>query len=115
MADPLIQGLVKEYELLAEEAVLTHRGERHRFAPAGSQGGPEGATARSFILRADGGREEVPSKTVARLFRGDRPLVQPPGGGCGPPAARDPAALAEDLADGEVGAEAARHLHGRAE
>ena len=32
--------------------------------------------------------------------------------GYGPPAARDPAALAEDIADGKVSAEAARALYG---
>lgn len=106
-------GFVKEYECLAEEAVLTHRGERHYFAPAGSQGGGAGAMAQSFILRADGRVEEVPSKTMARLFRGDRLLVQTPGGGgYGDPARRDPAALAEDVADGKVSAEAARGLYG---
>jgi N-methylhydantoinase B len=108
-------GLVKEYELVAEEAVLTHRGERHRFAPAGSQGGLPAERAHSVIMRADGRVEELPSKTMARLFRGDRVLVRTPGGGgYGPPAARDPAALAKDLADGKVGAEAARRLYGAA-
>ena len=55
------------------------------------------------ILRADGGTEIIPSKTVTRLGRGDRVVVHTAGGGgYGDPAARDPALVALDRADGKV-------------
>ena len=96
-------GIVKEYEVLADSVILTHRGERHFFASAGSQGGLAGAKARSVIIRADGTQEVVPSKLVATLFRGDRIRMETAGGGgFGSPGERDPEALARDLADGKV-------------
>jgi N-methylhydantoinase B len=69
--------------------------------------------ARSWIQRADGSREEIPSKLATRLAKGDRLIVETAGGGgFGPPAERDPAALAEDRADGKVSPEAARRCYG---
>jgi N-methylhydantoinase B/oxoprolinase/acetone carboxylase alpha subunit len=107
-------GIVKEYEVLAEEAVMTYRGERNFFAAAGSLGGQPGATAFAEIRRADGRVETIPSKLVARLHRGDRVVFGTAGGGgFGPPAERDPAAVATDLADGKVGAALAADLYRR--
>ena len=96
-------GLVKEYELLAAECVLTHRGERHFFAPQGAAGGEPGAMAESVLIRADGTRESIPSKRVTRMNRGDRILIGTAGGGgWGAPGQRDAARVAEDIADGKV-------------
>jgi uncharacterized membrane protein YgcG len=54
---------VKEYELLAAECVLTHRGERHFFAPQGAAGGEPGAMAQSPL-----------HQNLAALF-GERPSL----------------------------------------
>ena len=106
-------GIVKEYEVLAEEVTMTHRGERHFFAAAGSHGGLAGMKAHSVILRANGAEEVIPSKRVTGLRRGDRVVLQTAGGGgFGAPEGRDPAALARDLADGKVSPEAAAALYG---
>src|SRR5699024_111736 len=57
-------GLVKEFELLGDTAVFTHRGERHYSAAQGSLGGSSGAKSETVIIRVDGTRKEVPSKMV---------------------------------------------------
>ncbi len=97
-------GITREYELLSGEVVFTHRGERHRWPARGTAGGGPGACARSVIRRANGTEELIPSKTVARLFPGDRVEINTAGGGgYGDPEARSGARRAEDLAGGKVG------------
>ena len=106
-------GVVREYEVLADDVSFTHRGERHYSAAGGLNGGGEGASARSRILRADGRTEEIPSKALTVLNRGDRVIVETPGGGgYGDPRARK--TVLEDVAGGKVGAEAARTVYGAA-
>ncbi len=100
-------GITREYELLAGEAVFTHRGERHRQPARGAAGGGPGARAHSVIRRANGSEETIPSKTVTRLHRGDRVEINTAGGGgYGDPRARSAERRAEDLAGGKAGASA---------
>lgn len=104
-------GVVREYEILSNGVTFTHRGERHYSAAPGLNGGMPGAQARSVILRADGAREEIPSKVLTMLNRGDRVIVETPGGGGhGDPRRRK--TVAEDVANGKVSAEAAGKLYG---
>ena len=96
-------GTVREYEVLVDDVSFTHRGERHYSTARGLSGGGDGAAARSVIKRRDGTTEEIPSKIVTRLHKGDRVVVETAGGaGHGNPALRDPDARARDLADGKV-------------
>lgn len=99
------QGTLREYEALVDDVTFTHRGERHFSEARGVFGGGDGARAQSVIVRRDGTVEEIPSKVVTRLMAGDRVIVQTAGGaGYGDPQARDPTAVAADIADGKVGA-----------
>ena len=96
-------GISREYELLAGEVVFTHRGERHRHPARGAAGGGAGACAHSVIRRANGTEEIIPSKTVVRLFPGDRVEVNTAGGGgWGDPRHRNAERRAADLAGGKV-------------
>jgi N-methylhydantoinase B/oxoprolinase/acetone carboxylase alpha subunit len=102
-------GTVCGSELLHGDVRFTHRGERHFIAPAGRAGGGDGAMARTVIHRVEGGAEVVPSKIVTTLHTGDRVVMETAGGGgYGDPAARDPAQIRADLADGKISAEAAK-------
>ncbi len=97
------QGTIREYEALVDDVTFTHRGERHFSEARGVFGGGDGARAQSVIVRRDGTVEEIPSKVVTRLMAGDRVIVQTAGGaGYGDPQARDPGAVAADIADGKV-------------
>jgi N-methylhydantoinase B len=106
-------GTLREYEILHGDVRFTHRGERHFIAPAGRAGGGDGAMARTVIHRAAGGAETVPSKLVTTLHAGDRVVFETAGGGgYGDPAARDPAQVRADLADGKISAEGAKAYGG---
>ncbi|WP_372624603.1 hydantoinase B/oxoprolinase family protein [Falsiroseomonas sp.] len=109
-------GLVREFEVLCPEMDFVHRGERH-FEPArGVEGGRDGAPSVTTVIRADGRREDVPSKAMVRLRQGDRVRIETAaGGGWGDPRARDPERVRDDLADGKISATAARDIYGLAE
>jgi N-methylhydantoinase B len=106
-------GLIRDYRLLAVDAVLQLRADRRRFRPFGLAGGGEGAPTRN-ILNPDTPEETVlPAKVTMRLKAGD--VIrheQSGGGGHGDPSARDPAAIARDLADGKITPDHARRWHG---
>lgn len=95
-------GLAREVEVLTERATFSRYGDRQRFPVQGAAGGGEGKPG-AFILDPHGQPKRLVSKGVDELKRGDRVrIVTPGGGGFGPPAAREPAALARDLRDGKV-------------
>jgi N-methylhydantoinase B len=68
-------GVVRELEAL-EPMSYSLITERRRHAPPGADGGEDGAPGRNLL---DG--EELPSKAVGRLERGQRLRVETPGGG----------------------------------
>lgn len=106
-------GLEKVYEAVETEVLVSHRGERFGSAPWGLAGGRPGASARAFILRRDGRREELPSKRMILLQPGDQLWEYIAGGaGHGDPLDRDPALVLADVQDGKVSAAAAAAAYG---
>jgi N-methylhydantoinase B len=99
-------SLVREYELL-EDATVIRRYDKSRFPPGGVAGGEAGSGAR-FVIRLGTEQEYVtPSSGRYEMQAGERFLLQSAGGGgCGEPSRRDPAAVARDIAEGYVTAEA---------
>jgi N-methylhydantoinase B len=105
-------GIRKDIELLNSTAVLSHLGDRHVFAPYGIFGGRPGAKAES-ILNPHRNAEPLQSKETRDIKRGDVLSFRLSGaGGYGPPEKRDPAAIAEDIADGYVTPEGATREYG---
>jgi N-methylhydantoinase B len=105
-------GLVRQYALLAEEATLQLRSDRHAHRPYGLSGGGEGAATRN-VLNPDRNARVLGSKVTMTLHRGD--VVrheQSGGGGYGDPLERDPALVACDVANGKISAGFARREHG---
>jgi len=103
-------GVIREYEVLADDVSFTHRGERHFSVAEGLEGGSAGACARSVIVRADGRQEVIPSKALTVLNKGDRVIVETPGGGgYGDPMRRK--SVGDDIANGKVSIESARALY----
>ena len=72
-------GLVREYEVLADTTV-TVLSDRRRRSPYGLRGGRDGAAGRNVLIR-DGREEELPGKVELRLQSGDRLRIETPGGG----------------------------------
>ena len=106
-------GLVREYRLLAEEAVLTVRSDRRRHPPYGLAGGKPGAPSHNLLN--PGPQERVlPTLPMEAgpLKRGDIFRLQPGGGGYGNPLERDPQRVLEDVLDQKLSPEAARRDYG---
>jgi N-methylhydantoinase B len=101
-------GVETVVELL-DHATVTVRGDRiGAFPPPGAQGGEPGRPGSFAIARHDGRLEPLTARqSDVALAAGDRLVIRTSGGGgLGPPAARDPHALARDLAEGRVTAAA---------
>src|SRR6202158_4229256 len=72
-------------------------------APWGLHGGLPGRSARAFILRRDGRREELPSKKMIVLHPGDQLWEYIAGGaGYGDPLDRDVELALADVLDGKI-------------
>jgi N-methylhydantoinase B/oxoprolinase/acetone carboxylase alpha subunit len=74
------EGILREYEMLADTAV-TLLSERRTSHPYGAQGGEPGGTGLNTVIRANGSTEVVPAKTHLHLQPGDRLRIESPGGG----------------------------------
>lgn len=106
-------GLDYEIELLRGQARASFVMDHGRSGPKGALGGQDGAVNRVEIHH--GGKVTVPEHLSKAqdivLAPGDRVRVRTPGGGgYGDPAARDAAAVAEDVALGRYSAEDAARL-----
>jgi len=106
-------GLEKVFEATTTDVMVSHRGERFGSSPWGLEGGAPGARAHAHIVRADGTREELPSKKMIVLHPGDQLWEYIAGGaGYGDPLERDPAAVFADVLDGKVSAAVAITAYG---
>ena len=93
--------------------VVSVRGERYFTQPWGLDGGQPAASAQSWVERADGHIEEIPSKRVFTLHQGERLHIDTPGGGgYGEPLERDPEAVRQDVWDRRVTVPMAREQYG---
>jgi N-methylhydantoinase B len=106
-------GLEKVFEATETDVLITHRGERFASSPWGLYGGAPGRSARAFILRKDGRREDLPSKKMIVLHPGDQLWEYIAGGaGHGDPLERDPEAVLADVLDGKVSRQDAGDVYG---
>jgi N-methylhydantoinase B len=100
------------YELL-EDATVVRRYDRAKFPPNGVAGGKPGSRSRFVIHLGGAGERETPASGRYDLRAGERFLLQSAGGGgYGEPRRRDRGALARDIAEGYVSAEAAAREYG---
>ncbi|MCZ7934806.1 hydantoinase B/oxoprolinase family protein [Agrobacterium leguminum] len=105
-------GLIRTYRLLAEEAVLQIRADRHDHAPYGLFGGKPAAPCVN-ILDPEGENTRLPAK-ITRTIGRDVVIrhEQAGGGGYGDPLKRSLDLIADDLSNGKITADFARNHHG---
>ncbi len=105
-------ALERQYRFLEGEGTLQLRTDRRRFVPYGLQGGRPG-TPSSNTLNPGPSAQELPAKCRLTIRKGDVFRHQMAGaGGWGDPLARDPAAVAFDVAEGKISVEYARREYG---
>lgn len=106
-------GAIRAFQFLTPGG-FSVEGEGHGFAPWGFKGGAEGKPAELHLVHADGRSESLPSKVPYHpTAAGDTFLaVGPSGGGYGPPHARDPADVLDDVLDGLISAATAERDYG---
>jgi N-methylhydantoinase B len=107
-------GVVREYEVLAEHAVLSMRIDSVDNPPWGVAGGLQGGTGRA-VVNPGTPREQVlaPLSDGTVLRRGEVLLLETGGGGGhGHPFDRPPERVLQDVRDGFVSVAAARHDYG---
>ena len=107
-------AFVREFKLLADEAVFTTRADRRDHPPYGFAGGRPGGGSLNTLISGDQVRP-LPTMPMEALkwkagdvFR----HVSASGGGYGNPLARDPARVLSDVLDDKVSVAAARELYG---
>ena len=105
-------GIERVYEFLAP-AFITFSLERKATPPWGLHGGREGAVNDVEITSPDGSVRHVRKATQHPIGAGEIVrIMSGGGGGWGPPAEREPAAVRRDVAEGYVSADAARRDYG---
>lgn len=107
-------GIVREYEILAEDAMLAVRIDSVRNPPWGIEGGMSGGTGRAVVNPGtDRERTLAPLSDRNVLVRGDILRMETGGGGgYGHPHDRPAEAVLADVLGGYVGIDAARSLYG---
>jgi N-methylhydantoinase B len=102
----------RDYKLLAEEAILQVRADRHDIPPYGLYGGQAGRPAHN-VLNPGSGAKELPGKLTMTMKRGDVFRHEQPGpGGWGDPLEREPARVLRDVKNELVSVDAARDDYG---
>jgi N-methylhydantoinase B len=101
-------SLRRTWRLLADEAILQVRADRHTHRPYGLQGGGEGAASRNILNPGQPDERELRAKLTMTLKHGEVYRHQLPGaGGWGDPLKRDLDAIAQDLRLGKITPDAA--------
>lgn len=95
-------GLVRQYRLLADEAILQLRSDRYVNPPYGLGGGRAAAPGRN-VFNPQSEHEDLPSKVTRTVYTGDvLRHEQPGGGGYGDPLSRPVEEVAADVRDEKI-------------
>ena len=106
-------GFRAEVEWLEGTAILSVRGERHKFQPWGVQNGLSPPVCRTEILNTDGTTTRVPAKIVQSIAEGQTfRYWSTGGGGYGNPVLRDADRVVDDILDGRISSTAASDTYG---
>ncbi|NYZ14387.1 hydantoinase B/oxoprolinase family protein [Azospirillum sp. RWY-5-1] len=105
-------GARRVYRILEDGVTFNSYSDRFKVAPWGLHGGQPGQHSRFFVER-EGTPIHLPSKGNTTLGKGDRLIIETAGGGgFGPPAKRDRALVAREVAEGLLSPEEAARIYG---
>jgi N-methylhydantoinase B len=105
-------AMVRELRFLNDEGLLMLRTDRHSTVPYGLAGGSAGTPSWN-ILNAGPSQRVLGTKDVTRIELGDVfRHITAGSGGYGPPLARSPDAVLEDILEGKITPEHARRAYG---
>jgi N-methylhydantoinase B len=105
-------GVVREYRLLEEDALIQLRSDRQINPPFGLFGGHSGSAGKIIMNPGTENERIAPSKFISRMKRDEVVRAEMPGsGGYGPPWERDAAAVAEDVRQGKISFAKARDIY----
>lgn len=97
------KGVVLDYRITSDEALLTFSSTRTRSRPWSAAGGCEGSHNGAFVLREDGSQEPHTMVTGLRVAKGETiRVVTATGGGYGPPGDRPLEDVERDLKNGFI-------------
>ena len=107
-------SLMREYQYLADEGVLTLRSDKRDFPPHGLDGGRPGVGPTNRVISGDSEISLPVLVTEAVILKRDDVFchVTPSGGGRGDPLLRDPEAVLEDVLEQKVTPGFARAAYG---
>ena len=96
-------GMVRELRCLGERTIASLGADRRKFTPWGIDNEHHARGSHCIVTAPDGTQRELPTKAHVILHRGETLRIETPGaGGWGDPHEREPAAVAEDVAEGLV-------------
>ena len=106
-------AIERSWRCLTPRTSLIVRSDRADRPPYGLCGGGTGGRSSNLLIHPDGTEEVLPAMFSTTIEAGDVYAHRMAGGGgWGDPFARDPAAVADDVANEKVSLEAARELYG---
>src|SRR5690606_9999710 len=106
-------GILREYRILADDAVVQVRSDRFVHEPWGLFGGESASVARNTLDPGTAQEQVLPSKFVRRFARGAVIRAEMAGsGGYGPAFERDPEAVARDVVQEKITPQHAAERYG---
>ena len=107
-------AFVREFKLLADQAVFTTRADRRDHPPYGFAGGKPGGGSQNVLITVAGERALPTMPMEAITWRAGDVFrhISAGGGGYGDPLVRDPALVQADVLDDKVSRTAAREQYG---
>jgi N-methylhydantoinase B len=106
-------SIVREFCFLADEGLMHIRSDRRKHLPYGLAGGKDGTPSWNVLNPGQAGEEVLPTHVTRAVRRGDvLRHVTGGGGGYGDPLERRPELVLQDVIDGKLSAEYARHNYG---
>ena len=106
-------SIFRQWQWLGDECAIQVYTDRQKFPPYGLYGGKPGTPCSYTIIRENGEVEDMPTKSLRRIKRGERlRFVMSGAGGWGDPLERETWRVLDDVRNGKVTAGSARDDYG---